>query len=80
MSLDTWLTQGCDQGWEIEVKQEKDVSKKNYICEIDPCMNKAIKEITIGRVQDNGGQTYLVCEDHDGEFIEQRFVRDYENS
>jgi len=66
MTFDSWKTQ-CDEArYAYEIKREEDVTDRDYKCEIDPCMKKAVVEVSMGHTQYGGmGTTYLLCEDHE---------------
>ena len=66
MSFDSWKTQCDDARDAYEIKNETDVSKKNYRCSIDKCPNKAIREVSLGHSLNSGYETtYLLCNEHE---------------
>jgi len=65
MNVDTWLTSIPEERFQFEIKKQVDISNKRYLCEIDPCQEKAIVEITVGPTQGaSHGNTYCLCADH----------------
>jgi len=53
-----------DEGFEEEIKLERDIHGRGYLCEIDPCMEDAAFEVVIGKTSISCGSTWLVCEGH----------------
>lgn len=55
------------RGFDVEIKDETDVTGQGYKCRVAKCAGSAVKRYEVGEVAGKGGLEIDLCTDHDSE-------------